>query len=128
MTVVEFRNLVKQMRTAQKKWFNAATRTQEVLQESKGLERRVDQAIKELESGPSLFDDGPAEDYRDWVPGRLVEYSHDRDLGQLRHYRIKYAPWVLGDGRTVVGLAGIAGGVAIERCRLVPAPQECPSA
>lgn len=54
MTDAEFRALVRQMRDAQKKWFNARTRTQEGLETSKSLERQVDNELKRDEQ-PGLF-------------------------------------------------------------------------
>jgi hypothetical protein len=54
MTEAEFRALVRQMRNAQKKWFNPRTRTQEGLETSKSLERQVDNELKRDEQ-PGLF-------------------------------------------------------------------------
>lgn len=51
MTLIELAKLVKEMRDAQKRWFNPNTRTQEVLTESKRLERRVDEACREVLGG-----------------------------------------------------------------------------
>lgn len=50
MTHAEFLELVALMRAAQRRWFDPTTRTQEVLQESRGLERQVDRAIEELKA------------------------------------------------------------------------------
>ncbi len=37
------------------------------------------------------------------------------DRGNEAEYEVKYAPWQLGHGDWVIGLAGIAGGYALER-------------
>ncbi|MEO1527711.1 MAG: hypothetical protein AAFX06_19955 [Planctomycetota bacterium] len=56
MTNDDFIALVHQMRTAQKEYFR--TRDGSVLSRSKELERRVDQAVAELQDRqPSLFDE-----------------------------------------------------------------------
>lgn len=45
MTNTEFRNAVKRMRTAQKRYFE--TRSQQALNESKKLEQRIDEILEE---------------------------------------------------------------------------------
>jgi hypothetical protein len=56
-----------------------------------------------------------------WEPD--VEVIYTRDDGTELRSTIKYAPWRLGHGQVVVGVHGITGGVAIERCRLYRADQ-----
>lgn len=46
-----------------------------------------------------------------------AEVEVTRDDGTTETRRVKYAPWQLGHGAWVVGLEGIAGGYALERCR-----------
>jgi hypothetical protein len=55
MTDAEFRNLVRQMRAAQSRWFNPKTRTQEVLELSRSLERQVDRELAK-DGQKTLFD------------------------------------------------------------------------
>lgn len=56
MDAREFVELVGQMRAAQKAYFRKDTRTQEVLEESRRLERSVDKALAEMrDDRPSLF-------------------------------------------------------------------------
>lgn len=51
-----FVDLVAEMRAAQKRWFSKETRTQEILDESRRLERAVDRAIAEMrDDQPTLF-------------------------------------------------------------------------
>ncbi len=49
----EFMALVQQMRHAQKEYFR--TRSPSVLEESKRLEKRVDEALREANEQPTLF-------------------------------------------------------------------------
>lgn len=51
MTHDEFIELVADMRSAQRRWFNPKTRTQAVLQESIRLERLVDREVEEHRAG-----------------------------------------------------------------------------
>lgn len=43
-----------------------------------------------------------------------------RDNGSILETTVKYKPWQIGDGTWVIGLAGIAGGYALERVSLIP--------
>lgn len=53
---------------------------------------------------------------RDFAEGDLV--CVQRDDGHIEERIVKYAPWKCCDGRWLVGLVGITGGYALERCRL----------
>lgn len=55
----------------------------------------------------------------EWAPGRMVRVV--RDSGEVEVRAIKYPPWQLGHGAWVVGLRGISGGYALERCTLMEA-------
>jgi hypothetical protein len=48
MKPIEFQQLVAEMRAAQKEYFNPKTRTLEVLNKSKQLEKKVDEALIEF--------------------------------------------------------------------------------
>lgn len=56
MTLAEFADLVRRMRKTQAEYFRR--RTPQLLQESRDLERRCDEALREMASpqGPGLFD------------------------------------------------------------------------
>jgi hypothetical protein len=54
MTAIELANLVADMRRAQKAYFR--TKSTGALEESKRLEKRLDQAVEELLRQPTLFD------------------------------------------------------------------------
>lgn len=48
-------------------------------------------------------------------PGDIAVYR--RDDGSLTEHVVKYAPWQIGSGHWLIGLHGIAGGVAAHRVR-----------
>lgn len=56
MTEPEFYDLVKRMRETQKDYFRS--RSPDVLQQSKALEREVDDAVEAYYAPPGLFDAG----------------------------------------------------------------------
>ena len=55
---MEFEDLVRRMRDAQKRYFR--TRSRYALAESKELEREVDKRLADLDDGQDLFDKGGA--------------------------------------------------------------------
>lgn len=48
-------------------------------------------------------------------PGDRVLVLVRTDAGTVLEFEVKFAPWVLGGGTWVVGLAGIAGGYLLSR-------------
>lgn len=57
MNDTEFRDLVRRMRAAQKRWFDPRTKNDEALELSKSLERQVDRALADQGQG-LLFGEG----------------------------------------------------------------------
>lgn len=60
----------------------------------------------------------------DFEIGETVYYRHD-DGCQTQH-TVKYPPWQLGHGAWVIGLSGVAGGVAVERVTKQPCKEHRP--